>query len=159
MNDFFVSAARESHRKLMPKLTILPLDKEIIIEKGSNLRRSLMDNGISVKSTCGGHASCGDCVVVVKKGEGNLSEITFEEKQILGNVYHLTSERLSCQTNILTDESQDIIVDVSMHIEKKIPVKTHRRTREEADKIVSDRHSKSKEKPRKQGGRKRPKAF
>ena len=139
----------------MSKLTIQPMGTQVDVEDGANLRKVLIDNGIAVKSTCGGCVSCGQCVVVIKEGTEFTSEIKFEEQQLLGNIYHLTGERLSCQVTI----SGDLSVDVSDHIEKKAAVKTHRRTKEEADQVVADRHAKSKEKPKKQGGRKRPKAF
>ena len=76
---------------------------EIEVEVGANLRDSLISNGLNIKSTCGGCASCGQCVVIINANAESLSEISFEEKQILGNVFHLTAERLSCQTTVNGD--------------------------------------------------------
>lgn len=141
----------------MPKMTVLPGNTILEVEMGSNLRTSLMENGFNIKSTCGGCASCSQCVVVIKNGAESLSDISFEEKQLLGNVFHLTSERLSCQTTV----NGDIVVDVSAHVEDSIKVKpkTHRRTRDEANQVLEDRKQKAKERPQKQGGLKRPKPF
>ena len=141
----------------MPKILINPINKEINVESGANLRSSLIDNGIAVKSTCGGSASCAECIVTIKQGHSALSEVTFEEKQLLGNVFHITAERLSCQVQVLGN----IEVDVSLHTEatQAVVSKVHRRTRAEADLVVEERREKSKLKPEKPGGRKRPKAF
>ena len=114
-----------------------------------------MEAGFDIKSTCGGCASCAHCVVVISEGEDNISETSFEEKQILGNVFHLTKERLSCQTKVLGD----ISVDISAHLQDKPKPKTHRRTREQAETVIEERKQKSKERPQRQGGLKRPKPF
>lgn len=140
----------------MPKITVFPGNSEIIVESDLNLRDALMQNGHPIKSTCGGCASCGQCVVIVKSGFENLSEIAFEEKQLLGNVFHITQERLSCQTKVLGD----ITVDVSAHLQETVkPSKIVRRSREEADSIVEERKAKAKERPQRQGGFKKPKGF
>ena len=139
----------------MASIKVLPGDSQIQVEDGANLRDALTQAGFLIKSTCGGCATCALCVVVVPSGEENLSEITFEEKQLLGNVFHITNERLSCQTNVLGD----VTVDISAHLEKKKPVVTKRRTKEEKEKIIQDRKDNRKERPAKLGGGKRPKAF
>ena len=122
---------------------------------GSNLRDSLIQANYPVKSTCGGCASCGQCVIVLKDGEDYVSDISFEEKQLLGNVFHITGERLSCQTTV----HGDIHIDISSHLEVKTKPKTMRRSKEEAENIISERKEKAKETPQRQGGGKRPKAF
>ena len=72
----------------------------------------LKQAGIDVKSTCGGKASCCECIVKVVEGGENLVPAEFKEKSLLGNVFHLTKERLSCQTFL----NGDISVDVSDHM-------------------------------------------
>tara|TARA_B100000886_G_C20292646_1_gene436132 strand:- start:117 stop:434 length:318 start_codon:yes stop_codon:yes gene_type:complete len=57
----------------------------------------LREKGVRIRSSCGGHATCGDCVVKVKSGDKLLSAVNFEEKKLLGNVYYITKERLACQ--------------------------------------------------------------
>jgi len=140
----------------MNHINVLPGNKLIEVEDGANLRTALNSAGYKIKSKCGGCASCADCVVVIKEGDKNISDISFEEKQLLGNVFHITQERLSCQVEVFGN----IVVDVSAHIEKKA-VKTNRRTREESIKIVQERKEKAKEKNNivREGGKKRPKAF
>jgi hypothetical protein len=41
----------------------------------------------------------------------NLAPQTFEELRLLGNVFHITKERLSCQTKI----KGDVTIDISAH--------------------------------------------
>ncbi len=140
----------------MPKITVSPNNVEIEVEVGANLRDSLISNGLNIKSTCGGCASCGQCVVIINANAESLSEISFEEKQILGNVFHLTAERLSCQTTV----NGDVGVDISSHMDlKRKNVVTKRRTKEETEKIIEERKTLAKERPQRQGGLKRPKRF
>ncbi|MBT4792672.1 MAG: (2Fe-2S)-binding protein [Halobacteriovoraceae bacterium] len=140
----------------MYKIKVIPENKVIEVNQGDNLRTSLIAAGFEIKSPCGGCASCAQCVVKIVTGCDNLNEIPFEERQLLGNVFHLTAERLSCQTIV----NGDIEVDISQHmISKKEPSHVLRRTRKEADDIIEQRRENSKNKPQKQGGFKKPKSF
>ena len=139
----------------MSKIIITPGNHEIANDENLSLRDNLIKAGHKVKSPCGGCASCGQCVVVVAAGESNLTEISFEEKQILGNVFHITKERLSCQTRAFGD----VTVDISTHLEIKVAPKTSRRTPDQVKKIKDEREEIRKNKDPKQGGFKRPTAF
>lgn len=99
----------------MPKVTLWPSGEVLEVNETESLLKQLTDAGKKIKSSCGGHATCGDCVLVVKGGEDNLSLTTFEELRLLGNVFHITKERLSCQTKI----KGDVVVDISAHEKKK----------------------------------------
>ena len=137
----------------MPKVTILPHKKTIEVPEGANLREELVRQDIYVKSTCGGVASCGLCVAVVNSGEDYLNEFSFEEKQLLGNVFHITKERLTCQTIVMGD----IEIDLSAH-EQEITKKTIRKSRDQLKAEKLEREEAPAKEPR-QGGFKRPKAF
>ena len=138
----------------MPKITITPNQKIIEVPEGANLREELVKNNIYVKSTCGGVASCGLCVAVIKSGEDFLNEFTFEERQLLGNVFHITKERLSCQTIV----SGDIEIDLSAH-KQAVTQKTMRKSREQIKTEKAEKEEELKTKEPKQGGFRRPKAF
>lgn len=99
----------------MPKLTLWPSGEVLEVNSTEPLLVQLTKANKKIKSSCGGHATCGDCVLTVKSGEDNLSLMTFEELRLLGNVFHITKERLSCQTKI----TGDVVVDVSNHEKKK----------------------------------------
>lgn len=143
------------------KITLQHNQQVIEANDTDSLLTQLKANGLNIKSTCGGCASCGQCMVVIKEGESHIQEPTFEEKQLIGNVFHITKERLACQTYI----SGDVTIDISTHLEaaNKKKATTVRRTREEADKVVEDRKQASKEKretmPKRLGGGKKAKAF
>lgn len=142
------------------KITLSHNDQVIEANSNDSVLTQLKAAGLSIKSTCGGCASCGQCTVVIKKGDSHLQEPTFEEKQLIGNVFHITKERLACQTYL----SGDVTIDISSHLEKKKKkVVTVRRSREEADQVLEERKAASKEKrdtkPKRLGGGKKAKAF
>ena len=71
-------------------------DDKVVLENES-LLDACRKKGINIRSSCGGHATCSDCVVIVKSGEKNMTDVNFSEKKLLGNVYYITKERLACQ--------------------------------------------------------------
>ncbi len=93
------------------KVTLRPEGKTVEIEEGKNLLVALRESDVYVKSSCGGHATCTDCIIKIVSGEDNLTPPPFEELKLLGNVFHITKERLACQTMILGD----VTIDISKH--------------------------------------------
>ena len=101
----------------MPKITFVNEKKEIEVPAGSNLRDEAAKHAISVYSgmskyvNCLGHAQCGTCRVLVKKGMENLSPKTWVEKftmnthfwTLLAAVGHEDELRLSCQAQVNGD--------------------------------------------------------
>tara|TARA_R110002072_G_scaffold276051_1_gene437579 strand:+ start:340269 stop:340940 length:672 start_codon:yes stop_codon:yes gene_type:complete len=171
------------------KVTIAPEGKEIQVDSETNMLEALKQAGIYIKSSCGGHASCSDCKVKITSGEDHLQETPFEETQLLGNVFHITKERLACQTKVCGD----ITLDISAHDEdtdrekiktkskpsgqyKDFKGKTKVRKKEEISEIMAERaqgkverqekqkkwfkHWEAEEKTHsKQGGFKKPQLF
>jgi len=135
-------------------LKIKPLNKKIEIPADKDLYTALKENDIFIKSTCGGCASCTHCIITILEGSENINEMSFEEKQILGNTFHITQERLSCQTKI----NGEVTIDVSKHGHEAKP-KPKLRKKTEVDSIRQERYEKRKEKPKKLGGGKKPKPF
>lgn len=93
------------------KCTLWPSGEVLDLNGEESLLKQLKSAGKKIKSSCGGCATCSDCVIVVKSGELNLSPQTFEEVRLLGNVFHITKERLSCQTRV----TGDVTLDISNH--------------------------------------------
>ena len=93
------------------KVTLWPSGETLELNSEDTLLNQLKKAGKKIKSSCGGCATCSDCVVIVKSGEMNLTPQTFEELRLLGNVFHITKERLSCQTKI----TGDVTLDISAH--------------------------------------------
>ena len=85
--------------------------KTLEVYPEESLLESLSRKDIYVKSSCGGVASCGDCVIKVLSGASNLSSPGFDETALLGNVFHITGERLSCQAKV----SGGVTIDVVHH--------------------------------------------
>lgn len=160
----------------MHKVTLVPLKETVEVDSEKDLFSQLRKMGYPIQTTCGGCASCARCIVVVLEGKENLSEPTFEEKQLLGNVFHITGERLSCQTKI----HGDITLDISSHlgINEVAKPKTVRKSKEQVEgerqKRFEERekqkqetetlikkhpHNKDFGRMKKLGGSKRPKSF
>ena len=169
------------------KVTLLPSEETVYIEEEKNLLEALRAQDIYIKSSCGGVASCSDCIIKIQSGEDNITPPPFEELALLGNVFHITKERLSCQTCV----TGDVTIDISQHdkakdqqrlkqkssksrggvrVRKKGEVKRLKEEREkERQEFESEKREKSQEwhehwkkekdpmKPKNRGGNRRPK--
>lgn len=102
------------------KLTIRPTGEVFEIEEGKTVLDLLREKDIYIKSGCGGHATCTDCIVKIVSGEDNLSPSPFPELKLLGNVFHITKERLACQLSV----TGDVTIDISKHDKEKDEKKT-----------------------------------
>ncbi len=94
------------------KVVLKPSDKMIEVEEGKNLLECLREQDVYIKSSCGGKGSCGDCVIKIVAGEDYLTPSPFNELKLLGNVFHITKERLACQTCVT---GGDITIDTTKH--------------------------------------------
>jgi ferredoxin len=66
--------------------------------------------GVPIDTVCTGKGSCGKCRVRILAGAEQLTAYNAEEHRHLGNVYHLTKIRLSCQARL--SETADVSVQV-----------------------------------------------
>lgn len=131
----------------MPKCTIRPSGDVVDIPEGVNLLKALRDQDIYVKSSCGGHASCTDCVIKIVAGEDCLTPPPFDELKLLGNVFHITKERLACQTCLTGDVTVDLSGHDKARDEQKLRQKTSkfskkkaiRRTKDDVEKMSKER--------------------
>lgn len=85
---------------------------KITLNKNTRLLHALREHNHTIKSSCNGQGSCGDCVVKVLAGMSALNRPTFSETKLLGNVFHITKERLSCQCSLLPEGPDSIELDV-----------------------------------------------
>jgi ferredoxin len=169
----------------MYKIVLRPSGQIIEIDGSKNLLEALREKGIYIKSSCGGVAACSDCIIRVVGGEDNLEPPPFKEISFLGNVFHITKERLACQTRI----HGDVVIDISghdeasdqdrlkvkttdltrkVHVRKRadIKIKNEEREKSKAEKAKKDaeyfRHWENEKRQKwekKLGGSKRPKIF
>ncbi len=80
------------------KVTFLPEDETIEVEKGTNLLEASAKAGIYVNSICGGDGICGRCRVIVRKGEVKTSPTTLLSREDIKKGYVL-----ACQTEVIGD--------------------------------------------------------
>jgi ferredoxin len=112
----------------MHKVTLRPSNQIIEIDSNTSLLTALVANNIYIKSSCGGVASCSDCICKVVLGEDNLESPPFAELKLLGNVFHITKERLTCQTKVVGDVTIDISTHDKATDEEKLKSKTTKNT-------------------------------
>ena len=170
----------------MAKLTLNPSGTVLDIDENTSILERLIQEEIYIRSSCGGTGSCSECMIKIVSGEDYLSPSPFEEIQLLGNVFHLTKERLACQLKI----TSNVTIDISHHnfdadqkrrdsknkefIKSKIRVKKKEQVEVEAVEREEERaeYHKSRDKwkghwknendpnePKRLGGGKRPKLF
>jgi ferredoxin len=140
----------------MSKVTVWPKGLKLEIDNETRLMTALKQAGIYIKSSCGGKASCTDCIVKITNGAENLETAQIKEKQLLGNVFHITKERLSCQTFV----NGDIEVDVSEHNKENDEKSREKKTRLRKKDEIEEKPQEVLEKRKSiEGGKKRPKTF
>lgn len=87
----------------MPKVTFSPDNKGGEFEPGTNLLEASKRLQIELDHECGGFASCSTCRVVVEQGAENLSEIEFEEEDMMDLAQLTPPYRLGCQAKLKGD--------------------------------------------------------
>ncbi len=92
----------ETRRKKMKKdkikVTFLPFNETIEVEKGVTVFEAAARAGIYVSSICGGDGICGKCKVIVKEGEVTSHPTTLLKREEIKKGYVL-----ACQTEVETD--------------------------------------------------------
>lgn len=72
-------------------------------QPGDTLLRLAHKVEAPVHTLCNGAGACVQCKVKVIEGMEHLSKPNALEKQRLGNIFHLTKERLACQSAVHGD--------------------------------------------------------
>lgn len=85
----------------MPKVTFYPSGKSGEFPPETTLWDAAKQLGLEIAHECGGFASCSTCRVTIDSGENHLSEIEFEEEDMLDLAELGPPHRLSCQTKLL----------------------------------------------------------
>jgi 2Fe-2S ferredoxin len=103
----------------VPKVTFLPdnitidYNPETMPYSEHGLKGSLLDialnHGLQLEHACGGSCACTTCHVIVKSGDGNLSEMEDEEADRVELSPGLTlHSRLGCQCVVTGDVTVEI---------------------------------------------------
>lgn len=93
----------------MIKITFLPDEKNIEVNKGTSILEALEKAGISIDTPCGGKGICGKCKVLINKGITAAASI---EKEFLSEEEIEKGFRLACQTKVFKDS----IIEIPMEI-------------------------------------------
>lgn len=100
----------------MAKLRFLPTDICALARPGQTVFELGWKEETHIQSACVGKGTCGLCRVTIVQGEEKLSPYNAVEEKHLGNLYHLTKIRLSCQCKIVADvdsmDDEEIIVEI-----------------------------------------------
>ena len=102
------------------KIKFVPQNVEVEVESGKSVLDIALQNGIAIKSSCKGMASCGECRVFVVEGEGHILPPTQQELDIIGQGYFIDQRRLSCQLYCF----DNLVVDLKEQVEKSKLSKT-----------------------------------
>ncbi|MEZ4466874.1 MAG: 2Fe-2S iron-sulfur cluster-binding protein [bacterium] len=86
----------------------------ITVPPETSLLEAARDCGAPVQTLCQGIGACVQCKVQVIEGAEHLSRPEALEKDRLGNIFHLTGERLGCQTRV----TGPVVVEV---LDPKLP--------------------------------------
>ena len=93
----------------MIKITFLPDEKNIEVNKGTSILEVLEKAGISIDTPCGGKGICGKCKVLINKG---ITAVASIEKEFLFEEEIEKGFRLACQTKVFKDS----IIEIPMEI-------------------------------------------
>jgi ferredoxin len=168
----------------MHTITLLPEGILIPVDEETSIKSALTAYNVAVKSSCGGKAICLECLVKIRDGKDNLSEPTELEKRQLGSVFHITGERLACQTFVKGDVTIELVYQVqnqTTESSSNSPKETRVRKKEQVEEIYKERRerkeSRAKEReekwfkpwekktdeeenaPKRLGGNRRPRGF
>ncbi|GAA4371046.1 hypothetical protein GCM10023185_46150 [Hymenobacter saemangeumensis] len=87
----------------MPILTALPDNLEFPVEPGETLLDATLRHGIPHVHSCGGHARCSTCRVLVLDGLEQLPPRNAQEQELADRIRLPQSIRLACQTTATAD--------------------------------------------------------
>jgi len=89
----------------MPRVTFLYFDERSgEVELNTSLLEAAKVLGLRLNHDCGGNASCTTCRIEVQDGHDHLSEIDFDEQDLLDReALSESRHRLACQARVLGD--------------------------------------------------------
>lgn len=104
------------------KIKFLPQNIEVDVDPSKSLMKIAVENGLKIKSICGGVATCAECRVKIVEGENSIPEPSKLELNMIGTSYYIDGRRLSCQVHCFGS----VTVDLTEQLNK---VDTHKKVR------------------------------
>ena len=95
----------------MIKITFLPDEKNIEVNKGTSILEALEKAGISIDTPCGGKGICGKCKVLINKG---ITAAASVEREFLSEEEIEKGFRLACQTKVFKDSIIEIPLEIRL---------------------------------------------
>lgn len=90
------------------KIKFIPQNIEVDVDPSKSLMQIAIENGLKVKSLCGGVATCGECRVKIVEGENSIPEPNKLELNMIGSSYYIDGRRLSCQVHCFGSVTVDM---------------------------------------------------
>ncbi len=80
----------------MVRILFLPSGREVEVPQGDDILSGALREGVPIRTSCGGNARCGSCLVDVVEGADNLNGVKVDEKDYLAAKTH----RLACRARV-----------------------------------------------------------
>lgn len=90
------------------KIKFIPQNIEVDVDPSKSLMQIAIENGLKVKSLCGGLATCGECRVKIVEGDNSIPEPNQLELNMIGSSYYIDGRRLSCQVHCFGSVTVDM---------------------------------------------------
>ncbi len=91
----------------MPKIEFTKKHPPIVVAKGANLMKSLLDHGVPVASSCNGQGVCSKCRLRIVSGTEKLTPENEFERTLRDRLHIKKEFRISCQAQVLGDITID----------------------------------------------------
>ncbi len=90
------------------KIKFIPQNVEVDVDPSKSLLQIATENGLKIKSLCGGIAACSECRVKIVSGENSIPEPSKAELNVIGTSYYIDGRRLSCQVRCFGSVTVDL---------------------------------------------------
>lgn len=95
------------------KIKFLPQNIEVDVDPSKSLMKIATENGLKIKSICGGVATCAECRVRIIEGENSIPEPSKLELNMIGTSYYIDGRRLSCQVHCFGSVTVDLTEQIN----------------------------------------------
>lgn len=103
------------------KIKFIPMNVEVDVDPSKSLLRLAQENGVKIKSICGGVASCSECRVRIVEGGDSVPEPNKAELSMIGSSYYIDGRRLACQVRCFGSVTVDLTEQVNkVDTQKKV---------------------------------------
>lgn len=103
------------------KIKFVPQNIEIDVDPSKTLLQLATENGIKIKSVCGGVATCTECRIKIVEGEHSVPEPSKLELNAIGTSYYIDGRRLACQVRCFGSVTVDMTEQLNkVETQKKV---------------------------------------